>query len=99
MKHKTLLAAYRASLNNTYTEEKRIVNAMNYLLRDTDVILKRGKYKGRRAQIQDYYFDHGKEYLHVFIYRLDNRAGFKGREKFIEDHHREFLEFEDCELV
>lgn len=76
-----------------------IVRNINIALRQKDVILKRGRYKGRRAQIQDYYFDHGKEYVHVFVYRMDNKKGFRGKEKFIDDHYREFIELEDCELV
>jgi len=87
------------ALTANYNQQCAIVRNMNILLRNRDVVLKHGRYKGRRAQIQDYYFDHGKEYVHLFIYRMDNRVGFKGREKFIDDHQREFVELQDCELV
>lgn len=99
MRNPTLLRAYRDNIQRLSTEMTTLTSNINSLLRGTDVIIGVGKYSGRRAQIQDYYFDHGKEYLHVFIYRVDNRVGFNGKEDFIDDHNREFLELEDCYLV
>lgn len=95
----TLLKNYRDTLRRLQAEQDIIIKSVDGLLKNCDVILRWGKYEGRRAQIQEYYYDHGKEYVRVFIYRLDNRPGFKGREKFIDDHSHEFLEFEDCELI
>lgn len=94
-----LANTFRTVVQDTHKHQVDTIGCINKILKGKDVILKWGKYKGRRAQIQEYYFDHGKEYLHVFIYRTDKRVGFKGREKFIDDHNREFLEYEDCELV
>jgi len=94
-----LVRVFREKLRKAHEDMQDTVMTMNSLLRGQDVILKHGKYKDRRAQIQDYYFDHGRDYVHVFIYRTDKRIGFRGKEKFIDDHDREFLEFEQCELV
>lgn len=94
-----LVQTLRSGLQSMLEQQKTATSQINLFIKNRDVILKRGKYEGRHAQIQEYYFDHGKEYLRVFIYRVDGRTGFKGREKFIDDHHAEFIEFEDCEFV
>ena len=96
---KTVSEGFRSTLRVSYQKQCQCIEQINRCYKGKDVLLKHGKCKGRIAQIQNYYFDHGKEYLHVFIYRLDNREGFKGREKFIDDHAREFIEFTDCEFV
>ena len=94
-----ILKEYRETLRRLYAEQNIVIGSIAEFLIGRDVILKYGKYRGRCAQIQDYYFDGGREYVRVFIYRLDKRPGFKGREKFIDDYRQEFLEFEDCDLV
>lgn len=99
MKHSHLFKAFHEGLHRAHAEQMKNVANMNYILKGQDVTLTYGKYKGRLAQVQEYYFDCGKEYLRVFIYRLDDKIGFKGREKFIDDHAKEFVELEDCEFA
>ena len=88
----------RHAMDNSQSSTNDAEKSVNAMLKGRDVILKWGKYKGRRAQIQSYSYQNGSEWLHVWIYRKDGRVGFKGREKFIDDHYHEYYRYEDCEL-
>lgn len=67
------------------------------LLKGQKVKLLRGKYKGRIGEIQGVNYWTGLSF-NIYIFRLDGREGFKGKEQFIDDHHNEYYEPEDFEL-
>lgn len=96
---KNTLADHFYQLDRLESARQLVDQAINAQLRGKDVILKRGKYKGRRAQIQNFYSGYGHKSVHILIYRADGRTGFKGRERFIDNHYAEYIDFDDCELV
>lgn len=77
---------------------RTLADEITELLKGVDVTLLRGKYKGRRAQVQEYHHQLGGHTLNVFIYRQDKKEGFKGKEKFIDDHHAEYVRLEDVQF-
>lgn len=65
----------------------------NKKIEKKDVVILRGKYKGRRAQIQYYYFDRNVHMFAIEIYQLRGK-GFilpEHREKFISAQHLELV--------
>lgn len=89
MKNPTLLKAYREALKRLNTEQNIIMSSVNSLLRGTDVKIKNGRFKGHHAEVKDYYFDAGNEYVHVKL----NRHDLSG------ERPRDVIELEDCEFV
>jgi phospholipase C len=96
---KFLIDMFREKLGKINKEQLETVKEINKQIIGLDAILKNGKYKGRKVQIQRYYFDSGDERLHVLIYRLNDKVGFKGREQFIDDHYHEYIRLIDCEIL
>lgn len=96
-----LFEALRERLKRLKKEREEAISLVNErVLKDRDVILKTGKYKNRRAKIIEYFYnDNGSESLHVLIYRIDDKVGFKGREQFIDSHYNEFIYLKDCEIL
>jgi len=60
-------------------------------LEGIDCILRSGKYAGRKCQIREVFRFNTEVRLHIGIYRLDNKVGFKGKESFIDDHTEEYV--------
>lgn len=69
-----------------------ITQTLNEVLKDRNVIILKGKYKGRNAQIQYYYWSHG-NYVHIKIYKKNNK-GF-----ILAENQAEYRRFENLELI
>lgn len=89
MKNPILLKAYREALKRLNTEQNIIMSSVNSLLRGADVKIKNGRFKGYRAEVKDYYFDAGNEYLHVILHRHDLSG----------DRPKDVIELQDCEFI
>lgn len=96
---KFLIDVFREKLSKINKEQLETVEEINKQIIGRNAILKSGKYKGRKVQIQRYYFDSGDESLHVLIYRLDAKVGSWGREQYIDDHYHKYVYLRDCEIL
>lgn len=89
MKNPTLLKAYREALRRLNAEQNIIMSGVNGLLRGQDVRIKNGRFNGYLAEVKDYYFDAGNEYLHVILHRHDLSG----------ERPKDVIELEDCEIL